>query len=165
MNKTIKPLVGIDKVKFGMTREQVIAIIGQPDEIDEDEQYGDTPDDTTTVFYYDNGISCSFEKSEKYRLAEISFEDDEEFNIAGKIKLGMSIDAALKVARELFGEEETEDDLTDDLEEGSLLRSFTFYDKNVSLWFDGEKKGQEQLVTIQIGPEWSEDGDQIIWPK
>ncbi|MBR6251268.1 MAG: hypothetical protein IKR17_08770 [Bacteroidales bacterium] len=165
MNKTIKPLIGIDKVKFGMTREQVIAALGQPDEIDEDQQYGDTPDDTTTVFYYDNGISCSFEKSEKYRLMEISFEDDEEFNIAGKIKLGMSMKDALATAVELFGEEETEDDLTDDIEEGSLLRSFTFYNNNVSLWFDGEKKGEEVLETIQIGPQWSEDGNTVIWPK
>jgi hypothetical protein len=96
---------------------------------------------------------------------EISFEDDEEFNIAGKIKLGMSMKDALATAVELFGEEETEDDLTDDIEEGSLLRSFTFYNNNVSLWFDGEKKGEEVLETIQIGPQWSEDGNTVIWPK
>ncbi|MCR5695640.1 MAG: outer membrane protein assembly factor BamE [Marinilabiliaceae bacterium] len=165
MNKTIKPLVGIDKVKFGMTREQVMAVLGKPDEIAEDQQYGETPDDTTTVFYYDNGISCSFEKSEKYRLTEISFEDDEEYNIDGKIKLGMGMKEAISAAVELFGEEETEDDLTDDIEEGSLLRSFSFYEKNVSLWFDGDKKGEEVLVTIQIGPQWTEDENEIVWPK
>ena len=158
MDNKIIPCVGFDKVKFGMSRDQVIKVLGQPDEIEEDQNYGDTPEELTTVFYYDEmGVSLSFDKEEKYRLTEISFEDDQ-FSL-GDIKVGMKKDAAFAAAEKAKLGEPYEDDLTDDLQDNEELESFTFEDTNVSLWFE-----KDILVTIQIGPDWIDD-DTIKWPK
>ncbi|MBP5365690.1 MAG: hypothetical protein J6Y82_07180 [Bacteroidales bacterium] len=159
MNNKIIPCVGFDKVKFGMTRDQVIAALGNPNEIEEDQNYGDTPDELTTVFYYDEiGVSLSFDKEEKYRLTEMSFED-ERYSLCDTIKVGMMKDAAIAAAEKAGLGEAYEDDLSDDLQEGEMLESYTFEDKNVSLWFEANV-----LVTIQIGPDWIDD-DTIKWPK
>lgn len=161
MDFKIIPCVGFDKVKFGMTRNQVIEILGSPNDIEEDQNYGDSPEELTTVFYYDElGVSFSFDKEEKYRLTEMSFED-EQFVLGGTIKVGMTKEAALAAADKLDLGEGYEDDLLDDEveDDDKKLESYTYDDKNVSLWFE-----DGVLVTIQIGPDWI-DNDTIKWPK
>lgn len=159
MNSNIIPLVGFDKVKFGQTRDEVIKLLGSPDEIEEDLMLGTTPDEATTVFYYDDLVlSLSFEKEEGYRLTEISFDRDY-FSIEDKIKTGMTMDDVLAAATELglgYGYEEDVADLVD----SDNVSIWVYEEKNVDFYFE-----DKILTTIQIGPEFSEDGDSIIWPK
>ncbi len=159
MNTAVLPEVGFDKVKFGMTRDEVIAAIGKPDEISENENYGDG--ELATIFYYDNPmISLSFDKEEGYRLVEISF-DDETFTLADKIRVGMPIEEVLDIVDTLGYGECYEEDLEDELDEEqkvSDLRLFVYEDKNLSLW-----SMSGRLSTIQIGPAFVDD-DTIEWP-
>lgn len=157
---TILPEIGFDKVKFGQTRDEVIAILGKPDEIVDNENYGDG--ELATIFYYDEPqISLSFDKEENYRLVEISF-DDEEFDMNGDIKVGMPIENAVEAADKAGIGECYEQDLADELDQEQIdaqVRLFVYEDKNVCLWSE-----DGLLSTIQIGPAFIDD-DTISWPK
>lgn len=158
MEYAIIPLKGFDKVKFGQTREQVLSILGQPDEIDEDACFGDSPEEKTTVFYYDElGLSFSFEKEEGYRLSEMSFDSDE-FVLCGKIRVGMDMEEVLKLASTCQIGEGEDISYEAELDENSKL--WEYEEGNVGFYFENGV-----LSTIQIGPEFSEDGNEIIWPQ
>lgn len=161
MNYKIIPCVGFDKIKFGMTRDEVMAQLGQPDEIQEDQNYGDTPDELVTVFYYDEiGVSMSFDKEADYRLTEMSFEN-EEFTLCDTIRVGMPVEKVFEAIEKSdydFGEcyEETLDDEESD---GGRIALFVCEDCGISLWFE-----EGELSTIQAGPAWIDD-DTIDWPE
>lgn len=160
MNYEILPLVGFDKVRFGQTREQVLAILGQPDEIEEDQQYGDSPEEKTTIFYYDElGLSLSFEKEEGYRLMEISF-DAADFVLCNSIRVGMSFDEVMNAAKTLNLGEGWEEDVSDLVDSTENVKVWAYEDSNVDFYFE-----DDVLSTIQIGPEFTEDGNSIVWPK
>ncbi len=159
MDKKIIPGQGFDKIKFGMTRDAVIKVLGKPDEIAEDQNYSDSNDanELTTVFYYDElGLSLSFDKQEKYRLTEISFEDAD-FAL-GSVRTGMTKkDALAKI--EKLGLGTPEEDYLEPEDNPDELELYTIYDANISLWFS-----QNELTTIQIVPNWIDD-DTIAWPN
>ncbi|MCQ2203833.1 MAG: hypothetical protein MJZ15_05280 [Bacteroidales bacterium] len=156
----IVPGVGFGKIKFGMSKEAVIEMLGQPDEIEEDANYGDDPNDKVTVLYYDmDGFSMSFDKEYKYKMTEISFDNDM-FVLEGKVRVGMAKEEALKVLEAAGWDEPMEEDLADELdEENKGTTAYTYEEQNVTLWFDDETLG-----TIQVGPQWI-DADTIKWPK
>ncbi len=160
MDFQINPGVGFDQIKFGMTREQVLEILGNPSEIREDENYSGDPketEDLTTVFDYDDlGVSFSFDKIEDYRLVEIDF-DSPDFSL-GPIHVGNLIDSVFSDA-EVMKLGEAEEDYLDDEDNPDNLKSFTFFDTNVTVWFE-----KDILTTIQLGPFWKDD-DTIDWPE
>lgn len=155
----IVPGVGFSKVKFGMRKEQLIELMGQPDEIEEDANYGDSPDDKVTVLYYDqDGFSVSFDKEEKYRLTEISFESDL-FVLENGVKIGQTVEEALSLLEKAGYEEPSLEDLEGEVSPNDNTEAYTYDEKNITLWFD-----DGILQTIQIGPFWF-DSDTIKWPK
>lgn len=156
----IVPGVGFGKIKFGMTQDQVLEILGQPDEKEVDANYGDSPEDKVTVFYYDTlGFSISFDKEFKYRLTEISF-DGPDFLLENEISVCMPRLDVLNTLATKDYDEPTEEDLEGELDETNQdTTAFTYEDKNVTLWFDADELG-----TIQIGPFWI-DADTVKWPK
>ncbi len=160
MGKEIKPLIGFDNIKFGMTMSEVKDIMGKPDSIEEDQNYTDNEDekeDLTTVFYYDElDISMSFDKEENYRLTEVSFEGDQ-FGL-GDLRVGMSKEEAFSAAADA-GLGECEEDYLGEDADSDNMELYTYEAKNVSLWF-----ADDLLDTIQIGPGMIDD-DTIAWPK
>ena len=71
----IKPKDGFGKLKFGMSSEELIAVLGEPEEI---ETIQDDDDFNTTILnYWDTGISAFFEGTEKSVLSclETDIED------------------------------------------------------------------------------------------
>ncbi len=154
----IVPGVGFGNVKFGIRKEQLIQLMGQPDEIEEDANYGDSPDDRVTVLYYDqDGFSVSFDKEAKYRLTEISFESNL-FVLEGKVSVGMKKEEALSALAAAGYEEPSIEDLNGEIDPEEQTEAYTYDEKNVTLWFD-----EGVLATIQIGPFWL-DSDTIKWP-
>jgi len=156
----IIPGFGFGKVKFGIKKEELIKIMGQPDEIEEDANYGDSPEDKVTVLYYDqDGFSVSFDKDAKYRLTEMSFDSDA-FVLEGKVRVGMGKQEVLDILAKAGYDEPSEEDLSDDLSpENEGTEAYTYDEKNITLWFD-----HDVLGTIQTGPFWI-DSDTIKWPE
>lgn len=168
-DKKLIPTVGFGSVRFGMTVDEVKAILGKPDS-EETTSLGDDPDDKSTELIYDElGLSLSFDEIEKFRLTDIMTEDGSEFTLGGKIHLGDSLESVRKavVAADYGPMEEldVEDDIEDDdltpeeLEDAKGLTEYELPEVGVNLYFRDGK-----LDTIQIGPEYDED-DNILWPK
>lgn len=150
----IKIGVGFSQIKFGMTEEQVIELLDQPDETEEMtfEDGGNA-----IIYYYDElGISLSFESEEEYRLMEISFED-EEFALKGLLKVGIKKSKLPEIFGKLGLSEPTLENLEADGYPGKEV--YTFDDENLNVWID-----DEEVSTIQIGPLWLDD-ENISWPN
>lgn len=70
--QSIIPGYGIDKIKFGMTRDEVKAILGEPD-WKEKYSYTDDEDEMTISWeYYDLALSLNFDEEEDWRLIDIA---------------------------------------------------------------------------------------------
>jgi len=151
MKTTIVPGVGFGDLKFGMSEEEVVGLLGKPDEIEVQEM---DDDESINIYYYDNiGISMSFDSMEEFRLVEFAF-DDSRFVLENELFPGMTKELFLKHAEEL-GDYDV-DDLTG--EDSDVTELYVFEDKNINVWI---KDGV--VDTIQIGPFWSDD-ENIKWP-
>jgi len=141
---------GLDKIKFGMLRDEVKAILGEPNEIDEFE-YEDS-DKISAAWHYDElEISLVFDEEIDWQLINIAISNPEA-EISGKKVVGMSLDEALKfIEAQKLGEaaimekEDNEEDADDDYKEVFVE------DSNISFWFD-----ENILTEIQWGPNWEE---------
>ncbi len=151
MKTTIVPGVGFDNLKFGMSEEEVIELLGKPDEIEVQEM---DDDESINIYYYDDlGVSMSFDSMADFRLVEIAF-DDSRYTMEKEFFPGMTKELFLQHAEEL-GDYDMED-LTG---EGSDVTELcVFEDKNINVWI---KDGV--VDTIQIGPFWSDD-ENVLWP-
>ena len=152
-DKSIVPGVGFANLKFGMNEEEVTSVLGKPDEV----EVLDMDDgETVNMYYYDEiGVSMSFDSMADMRMVEIAFENSE-YTLNDNLFSGMSKELFLKHAEGL-GEYDVED-LTD---EGSDVNElYSFEDKNINIWI------REGVVdSIQIGPFWSDDDEEILWPE
>ncbi|NPA35495.1 MAG: hypothetical protein GXO47_01480 [Chlorobi bacterium] len=151
MENKIIPGKGFGKIKFGMTEDEVIDILGKPDEIEVQEM---DDNEVVNVYYYDDmGVSLSFDSLEDFRLVEFSF-DDNVYTLENNFYPGMSRELFLEHANEL-GEYSVEDFSEEDTDVNEL---YAFEDKNINIWItDGV------VDTIQIGPFWNDD-DNVNWP-
>jgi len=151
-DKVIIPGIGVDKLKFGMNEEEVVSLLGTPDEIEVQEM---DDDEIINIYYFDDlGLSMSFDSMEDFRLVELAF-DDSGYTLEKNFFPGMSKEMFLKHADEL-GEYEFED-LSD--EGADVNELYTFEDKNINIWI---RKGV--VDTIQIGPFWKDD-ENVSWPE
>jgi len=151
--KIILPGVGFFNLKFGMNEEEVISVLGKPDEVEVQEM---DDGESVNIYYYDEmSVSISFDSMADMRLVEVSF-DDSNFTLLDNFFPGMSKELFLEHADEI-GEHFVED-LTD---EGSDVNElYSFDDKNINIWI------REGVVdSIQIGPYWSDDDEEILWPE
>jgi hypothetical protein len=146
---------GLDKIKFGMSRDDVKKILGEPDEIDEFD-YEDS-DDKSVAWHYDElELSVGFDQEAEWQLVSIAVSNPET-ELAGKKLIGLVFDEAVKEIEKLnLGDLEVEDVENDEDEnstEGEKNNYKELYsdDSNISFWFD-----ENILTEIQWGPMWEE---------
>jgi len=148
----IKLGIGLGDIKFGFTREQVLAILGEPDE-KETYSYSDSDEDLTEAWHYDDiEISISFNEEDDWRLSTIAI-SSEESTLGGKKIIGLSKEELLAEIKKL--------DLTDYesrkvSETEELISSDT---GEINFWVD-----DNTITEIQWGPFFL-DEDTINWPK
>ena len=144
---------GFDKVKLGMTRDQITELFGPPEET---EEFNYADGDHSISYYYNNlGFDLTFESDNDYLLSYLSVHK-KKFHILDKIKIGMNKDQMLKAVKELGFSQPEKEDLTDtDLPNQEL---FSFDKENINLWFV-----DDILDEIEIGPYWKDD-ETPIWP-
>lgn len=152
--KAILPHIGFGNIKFGMEEYEVSSYLGDPDET-EVQDYGNG-DEANVVYYDELGISMSFDKEEKYRLVEISFEK-EDYLLQDAIHVGMTKDDFLAKLKKLdMGEYQLEDMADEGFDDKAL---YVFEEENINIWMD-----DDAITSIQIGPEWVDD-ETIKWPE
>ncbi|MFO8234714.1 MAG: hypothetical protein R6U04_04820 [Bacteroidales bacterium] len=144
---------GFDKIKFGMTKNEVNQILGEPDETEEF-NYADG-DHSISYFYKDLGCEITFESEHDYLLSYLAVHS-EKFHIQNKIRIGMSKEEALSAVETMNLSKASKQDLSEeDLPEQEL---YSFDSENINFWFV-----DNILDEIEIGPFWK-DEDTPIWP-
>jgi hypothetical protein len=155
MKLEINPHVGIGAIRFGMTRDEVNKILGEPDETElfsleeEDEEL------TETWHYDELEISMSFEEDLDFRLTTIATSSDDCL-LLNKNVVGMS-EGELKsfLESQNFGTIE-EEDIEEDSDDEDGFFDFTTLkveDKDIYFWFDNGV-----LSEVQFGARFTEDG-------
>jgi len=151
----IKPGVGLGDFLFGMSKDQVRKLMGEPDEI-ESNSHDDDDEDITESWHYDEvEVSLGFEKSEDWKLCTIAVSDPDVL-LNGKKPIGMSADKITELLRDLDVKKPVKEDWSS--AESPDYHSITAEELEMVFWIeDGE------VMDIQWGPYFI-DEDTIRWP-
>jgi hypothetical protein len=153
--KEIKAGIGLDNIKFGMFKDDVKNILGEPDEID---THTDNEDEgqTESWHYDEKELSVSFEEIDDMRLFSIAVSgEDYEFN--GKKLIGLKKPQLLKELAALNIDDLKEEAWdTDDFTKQELIFS---ENNSLNFWME-----DDELSEIQFGPLF-EDEETINWPE
>jgi len=157
-NMAILPGQGLGIIKFGMSRDEIRSILGNPDEVD---QYGyedsDDDDDQTEAWHYDElNASFSFDALDDWRLNAIAVSDPE-YLLNNKSLIGLSRMELQETLSdfglgEIKAEEWSHEEMPDD-------RLLSIDEASMNFWME-----DDQLAEIQWGPLIDED-DNVHWPE
>lgn len=154
MKNEVKIWVGVGQIIFGMTRNEVVQILGTPD-IKESTSLND--EKRITFRYESNGIELSFDSEDEYKLISIDIEDSIYLiGDAGSI-IGLSLNDILRIFERRGFTIPTIDCISNEYEPNHLM---LYYDKEsitVSLI-------NYICDSFSIGPFWKND-DEILWPS
>ena len=145
---------GLKKLSFGDRLDDIRIVLGEPDEIEEN-QYADESL-SKELRFNDLDILLTLSSEDDYRLTDILIFNSK-FHINGQIRVGISKSLALDLATKFdFG-----DFVFEDLRsEENPTHELAMFDKvSLLLWFDNDL-----LSSIQFGPLWIDD-DTIKWPE
>jgi hypothetical protein len=144
---------GFDKIKLGMSQDEIKNMLGEPSETEEF-SYADG-DHSISYYYNDQGFEFTFESDNDYKLSYLAVHSPK-FHLQDKIRIGMSKDDLMKSIQDLDLSQPEKEDLSDeDLPNQEL---YAFDKENINLWFV-----ENMLDEIEIGPIWKDD-DTPIWP-
>ncbi len=154
--KNIELGKGIGNLKFGITRKQVVALLGEPSEketIEEDEDMG-----SSEAWHYDElELSVTFDEDDDWKLSSIAASSSE-FTFEGIDLLGLSQEEVMQQIEIMnLGDIETEEIIGEESEDQQVA---TIAEVSLNLWFENGK-----LSEIQWAPYWDEDEETYIWPE
>jgi hypothetical protein len=151
--KTINPGAGLGKLTFGLSRSEITAILGDPDDVD---VYTDEEESTTESWHYDEiELSVSFEECEDWKMTAIAVSDPN-FTLNDQKLIGLERDELIEKLKAMnLGEVSFEDWSSAEMPDHKLV-SIDSLSLNFWLEFD-------ELTEIQWGPLFNED-DEIVWP-
>jgi len=147
--KDIKIGIGLGNIKFGITREELLKISGEPTET---EQFADENYTTETWHYDEDEFSVSFDEEDNWRLTTIAVSSDKYTFSANKL-----INLPFNKVMELLKDENLGDNELENIDENQQILSFM--DKSINFWFENKV-----LSEIQWGLLWK-DEDTPIWPQ
>lgn len=153
--QTIKIGQGLENIKFGITKEELKAILGESDEIESFPP--DTIDDLPSEnWHYDElELSISFVDDEGWKLESFAVSAPN-FELEGKRLIGLSLDNAVAILEKLEIGDLLHEDLSD--EEDSDYQLISVSNKSIYFWFD-----DEILKEISWGPIYDKDNNPV-WP-
>ncbi len=146
---------GLDQLTFGLNRNEVLQLIGEPSEKEFIE--GDSESGAMEAWHYDDQeLSLSFEEDADWRLISITTASPD-ILFEGIDLIGLSQGEVME-QMEVFnlGEFEMED-LSED--SSALQMAATNNDFSLNLFFDNDL-----LTEIQWGPFWDDEKEEVIWP-
>lgn len=152
----ILPGVGLGKLKFGMSREEVKALLGEPDH-QEITHYGEDESDQSDAWeYHPLRLDLSFEEAEGWRLVIISV-SSEDYHLKGSSLIGLNMDELMEELEILrISDLEIEDLSSKDHPDQKLISSEAL---GLNFWVHNDI-----LEEIQWGPLFIDDNT-IQWPE
>ncbi len=148
--KHILPGEGFGSLRFGMNRFQVRAALGEPDEIERDEESEDLE-----YWHYDElDLSLTFDELEEWRLTTIVSADDE-IELFGVLIKALNREELLDILKK-HGASEIHTEVVESGEESlEIVEAEEF---EMLIWLEGGA-----ITEVQWGPYFS-DEDTINWP-
>jgi hypothetical protein len=135
---------GIGSILFGISREELKGILGDPNEIDIPENQ----EGSHLERYQYDPIKCSFsfDLHQKGKLVEISVENGY-FYVGNHIRVGFRKEEILNSGLEkIFGQYVIEDKRNEELPTHELI---SFHHAGLNLWFDDGKISTIQIVALK----------------
>ncbi|MBK9255932.1 MAG: hypothetical protein IPM42_10625 [Saprospiraceae bacterium] len=161
MNKNIQkiiPGVGLGDLKFGLTRDEVTAMIGKPDDVENLPGFDEEVNDQLESWHYDeHEFSLVFDADYDWRLVSIAVSDPY-FQLDGHNIVGMNRETLQMVLDNLGIEVSNEEDISD--EDNPDMQLIESEESGLMIWFD-----EGEVIEIQILPDVDEDGESLIWPQ
>jgi hypothetical protein len=124
---------GIGTINFGMSKEELLEILGKPDETEQFD-YDDSDENQAESWHYDElEISVSFEEINDWKLTSIAVSSSD-YELEGKKLIGLNKDEVVNQIKSLkLGTMEYEDCSTDEDPDLSVI---TYEESALNLWFD-----------------------------
>ncbi|WP_018969316.1 hypothetical protein [Rubritalea marina] len=130
MNQKILPGKGLADLPFGATRDEVLKVLGEPDEKDSVD-LGD--EESIAWHYWDLGISLNFDESASYALCTIEVASPE-VTLFGQKLIGKTKDEAISfLDLQKIGKHVPE-----------TSRGIAYPDVELTLWFNGGEVAEIQ---------------------
>ena len=147
-SKIILPGEGLGRIQFGMSREVVRKIAGNPDEI-ESYQHSGTESNKAEAWHYDEAeISFAFEEFNQWKLTSIAISSDE-YSLQDKRLIGMTWQEVIPLLGKMdLGEINYENFIDEDEPDVKLI---TIENAGLNLWFENNR-----LTEIQYSQLWEE---------
>jgi hypothetical protein len=154
--KEIKSGIGLGDLKFGMTRNQVKKVLGDPDEI-EKFSYTDSDEDLTESWHYDKlELSLGFDEDVDWKLVTMAVSSGD-YLFMNKKLIGLSREKLLETLSELGLKNLYIEDCSD--EDGPGDELICSEKIGINFWMEDGK-----LSEVQWGPEYI-DEETIRWPE
>jgi len=147
-SKIILPGEGLGRIQFGMSREVVRKIAGNPDEIESYQQSG-TESNKAEAWHYDEAeISFAFEEFNQWKLTSIAISSDE-YSLQDKRLIGMTWQEVIPLLGKMDLGEINYENFTD--EDEPDVKLITIENAGLNLWFENNR-----LTEIQYSQLWEE---------
>jgi hypothetical protein len=157
VTKNIKLGSGLGALKFGMTREEVKAALGEPNEI---ENYNPLEEDEgqSEAWHYDEmELSANFDEEDNFKLTSLAVSSPD-YLFEGVNLIGLSQEEVMQQIEMMdLGEVEMEDVAEEEVAQQMVC---SIAEVSLNLWFE-----EGHLSEIQWGPYWDEDEECYIWPE
>jgi len=149
--KNIEIGKGFGAIRFGMDRDEIKKIAGEPDEI-EKYQHDDIRGEDAEAWHYDEPeVSFAFEEFNDWKLTSIAVSSPE-FKLGGKELIGLKVEEVINILKPLgLGDIAQEDCSTDETPDLHLV---TVEESGLNLWFD-----EGLLTEIQWSPIWDDEDE------
>ena len=147
---------GLGPVKFGMTRDQVEALLGAPDEVEENVDIDEDLDEAAEAWHYDElQMSASFDMEDDWRLGMMAI-SSEDATLNGKALIGLNRNQLLESLQDMGFEDLVFEDWSDEEDEDRhLVQSDA---SAINFWLE-----EGVLTEIQWGPRYLDD-ETVDWP-
>ena len=145
---------GLGDIKFGMSREQLRDLLGEPDEIDQFSNSESEGDKTESWHYDATELSVSFDEEVKWKLSTIAVStNDFEFN--NEKLIGSTEETLINLLKD-FEVGEIEKEVFEDEELGEQIL-ISAVDQGANFWFEGNTVSEIQWTVLwedENTPEW-----------
>ena len=152
----IKPLNGLGSLRFGMSRDEVTSLLGEPEDVDE-YSFSGAEDDLSESWHYDEmDLSMSFDAEDDWRLVTLAVSSPD-YQLEGHSLVGLNRDELLSLLESIgIGNISEENELALDMPGHQLVAA---HDHFMNFWFEGNR-----LMEVQWSPRFNDD-DEIEWPE
>jgi hypothetical protein len=156
--REIVPGRGLGQILFGMTKDQVREVAGNPDDIENVPGFEEEISNELESWHYDEReFSLVFDADYDWKVVSIAVSDPY-FTLFGESVIGMSKEECLAFLEKHNVEISEVSDVSD--EENPDMELLESDAEGLMIWFS-----EGEAIEVQFLPDVEEDGETLIWPE